>query len=181
MGLQFVLVLLHSCDLSYLQSVPTHSPLCRSRKWGYEQLKWASTCSPSWVYLLGHPPYLEFLLFYNASSPQRIALLLRLFSDSKSAVRKGRYDSSLWCKLGNTTALAGMLYLQECRECIWGVFDLISHDYLLQSPFLYGLYTLHLCPGTAAPRTDLRTWLCLNWPVLSFKPWKIHGATPHRA
>lgn len=33
---------------------------------------------------------------------------------------------------------------------------LIFHDYLLRSPFLYGLYTLHVCAGTAAPRTDLK-------------------------
>lgn len=146
-----------------------------------QQLKWASTCSPSWAHLLRPPPHLEFLLIYSASSPRRIALLLSLFLDSKGAVRKGRDDSSLWCKPGNTTALAGMLYLQECGECIWG--DVWSSMTISYHPLFYMVYTHSTCVQALQHQGLIsnRARLCLNWPVLSSNPWKIHRATPHRA
>lgn len=79
MGLHFALVLLCGCDLSYLQSVPTHSPLCRSRKWGHElssSKELPPAAPPEHISLDLHPiwnsffstmpPLLRELLFYWA-------------------------------------------------------------------------------------------------------------------
>lgn len=120
MGLQFVLVLLPSCDLSHLQSVPTHSPLCRSRKRGHElsnsnQLPPAAP--PEHISLDPHPiwnsffskmpPFLRELLFYWAYfwTPKVLSgkAEMRVLFDAKQVIRLHLLACCTYRSVGNAS------------------------------------------------------------------------------
>lgn len=120
MGLQFVLVLLHSCDLSYLQSVSTHSLLCRSRKWGHElsnpnELPPAappeyisSDPHPSWnSFFSAMPPLLRELLFYWACfwTPKVLSgkAEMRALFDANRVIRRHLLVSCTYRSAGNAS------------------------------------------------------------------------------
>lgn len=159
MWLQFDLVLLCSCNLSYLQSVLTHFFLCRSRKLGHELSisnklpVWPATppeCTsldPHFIFnffISTMPPLLREWLFYWAYFWTPKAM-------SGKAEMTVPFDANLiiWLHLLVYCTYSSVGNASE------GLFDL-PWLALTICFFLYGLYIPYVHPSSATPRTDLK-------------------------
>lgn len=152
MQLQLDLVLLHSCNLSYLQSVLTHSFLSGSGKLGHElsisnKLPVSPAPPPACISL---DPYPIFNLSISTMLPllrDRIFYWAYFWTPkvlSRTAEMTVPFDANsvTWLRL-----LAYCTY-SSVRDASKGIFD-IPWLALMIHFFLKGLYTAYLRPGSA--------------------------------